>query len=103
MHHRLILSIALSAAGLCAQQRTPSLRCDAGVPQIQFAAGEIHRALAGRGITLAEGALGGLSGDASLTRFVLASGGDASRLAAQLGVAAPKSDRKSTRLNSSHL
>ena len=61
------------------------------MPHIQFAAGEIHRALAARGITLAEGALGGLAGDTAPTRFVLASGADAARIAAQLGVAAPKS------------
>ena len=91
MHRRLFLSIALCAAGLCAQPRSASLRCDAAVPQIQFAAGEIHRALAGRGITLAEGTLGALAGDTAPTRFVLASGGDAGRIAAQLGVAAPKS------------
>jgi hypothetical protein len=91
MHCRLLLFIALSAAGLCAQPHPASLRCDAAVPQIQFAAGEIHRALAARGITLAEGALDGLAADTAPTRFVLASGGAATRIAAQLGVAAPKS------------
>ena len=63
----------------------------AAVPPIQFAAGEIHRALAARGATLAEGALDGLAGDAAGTRFVLASGAAAARVAAQLGVAAPRS------------
>src|SRR6185369_11188708 len=92
MHRRLLLSIALCAAGLCAQPHTASLRSDAAEPQIQFAAGEIHRALAARGITLAEGALGGIAGDTASTRFVLASGADASRIAAQLGVAALKSN-----------
>jgi hypothetical protein len=91
MHRRLPISIVLSAAGLCAQPRIASLHCDTAVPQIQFAAGEIHRALSVRGITLAEGALGGLGGDTAPTRFVLASGADAARIAAQLGVAAPKS------------
>ncbi len=91
MYPRLLLSIALCAAGLCAQPRTASLRSEAAVPQIQFAAGEIHRALAARGITLAEGALDGLPGDAASTRFVLASDTAAARLAAQLGVAGPKS------------
>ena len=92
MHRRLLLSIALCAAGLCAQPHAAtSLRCDAAVPQIQFAAGEIHRALAGRGVTLAEGALASLAGDTAPTRFVLASGAGATRIAAQLGVAAPKS------------
>ena len=83
--------MALCAAGLGAQPRTASLRYDAAVPQIQFAAGEIHRAMAVRGITLAEGALEGLAADAAPTRFVLASGSEAARVAAQLGVAGPKS------------
>ena len=91
MHRRLLLSIALCAADLSAQPRTASLRCETAVPQIQFAAGEIHRALAARGITLAEGPLSGLSGDTAATRFVLASGNDASRIATQLGVSALKS------------
>ena len=56
--------------------RSASLRSEAAVPQIQFAAGEIHRALAARGSTLAEGALGGLAGDTASTRFVLAAGAD---------------------------
>ena len=91
MYCRLPFFIALCAAVLCAQPRAASLRSEAGVPQIQFAAGEIHRSLAARGITLAEGALGGLVSDTAATQFVLASGTAAARLAAQLGVAVPKS------------
>ena len=91
MQRWLFLSVALCAAPLSAQPRTASLRCESAVPQIQFAAGEIHRALAARGITLAEGALGGLARDTAATRFVLASGADGARIAAQLGVAALKS------------
>src|SRR5271169_5440377 len=91
MYRRLLLSIALCAVVLCAQPRAASLRSEAGIPQIQFAAGEIHRALAARGVTLAEGAPGGLAGDTAPTRFVLVSGAESVRTATQLGVAAPKS------------
>ena len=47
-YRRLLLPFC--AAGLCAQPRAATLRCDAAVPRIQFAAGEIHRAFAARGL-----------------------------------------------------
>jgi hypothetical protein len=89
MPRRLLLSLALSA-GLSAQPRPTALRFDTDSPQIQFAAGEINRALAARGVTVAEGALDASDGDSPATRFVLAAGVDAGRIAARFGVAAPK-------------
>ena len=91
MYRRLLTFLTLGAAGLSAQPRSASLRSESALPPIQFAAGEIHRALAARGTTLAEGALDGLTADANGTRFVLASGAAAARVAGQLGVAAPRS------------
>ena len=91
MRCKLLTLPALAAAFAVAQPRTASLAFDAAIPQIQFAAGEIRRALANRGISAAESGLAGLAAGAATVRVVLASGGEAARVAGELGVAAPRS------------
>jgi hypothetical protein len=90
-----ILALA-AAAGLQAQSPAPAaLHYDSGVPQVRFAATEIHRAFAERGTALAESGLAGQS--AATVQLYLASGPESSsHLASALGLApAPASGPQS--------
>jgi hypothetical protein len=91
-----ILFLALSAV-LVAQPRTAVLHSDSGVPQVVYAAGEIHRALADKGVVLAERDLSVLDRDTESSIFVIASGKEsAARAAAALGLAPLAADGPET-------
>jgi len=91
----LLLSV-LARGSLCAPATAPAsgtvvLFCDGQVPQVQFAAGEIRRALTAQGTLLVERSLEQLSQAANAPRFVLAAGASESqRIATLLAVAPPK-------------
>ncbi len=83
---KLVLAFFLTAAAALSAE-TAVLYSDATVPQVQFAAGEIHRAFAERGVAVAEQALTGNLRAAGGTRMVIAAGPEsAGKMAAALRV-----------------
>lgn len=86
----LVLLSTANAATL-PQRNMVALTYDQGAPQIRFAAAEIRRTLAAKGIQSVEGNLAGTSKPSRFTRIILVSDADQThRIAKALGVAPPQ-------------